>query len=338
MFTQDELKERLFAELEKRPEINTFFGPMIRARVSQPQWLENGLVLLLLRNVQEQLSIIGDFLGKVKAQQSGLFGQMMKQLKGTEPDFDARLNDLLAELNALSWIVDEKFIEIEKLKRGTSKTPDFRAKKEGTNNLFEVKNLQVPDELLTYVLNQLEIRQLLNPDLYNTNFFKVNVSFEKVPGDFPNDTDKLHVHRFIDEIEDTIRSGKQSAMLCYSKSIGDRQVKKTLKCKWDFCEHFAVMGHSSDYRMRLDDPLNLIKLLPLLRKTWEHVSRAVEQLLEYDKEDSFEKWILINWQKPPNFEFDDMLSGRSVRRFVRCINAMEDILSAINPKLHIHLL
>ena len=75
-------------------------------------------------------------------------------------------------------------------------------------------------------------------------------------------------------------------------------------------------------------------LLPLKRKTREHTSRAVEQLMEYDKADSFDKWILVNWQKPPYYHHDDALS----QKFQDFISKVNGILKLINPKLRIHVL
>lgn len=155
-----------------------------------------------------------------------------------------------------------------------------------------------------------------------------------MPGDILNDTDRLNVCRFVSQVDDAIESGKSEKNYNYSKVVGERRLTKSIKCKWGKGQRFAVWGHSSNFAMLLSDPQRPLMLLPLIRKTWDHTARAIEQLIAYDQNDSHQKWILINWQKPPDFRFDDTLC----ERYRTTIPVVDNILKAINQKLHIHLL
>lgn len=307
MLTQSELKKKLFVELKKRPKINSFFRPMLIERTERLSWLENGLVLLLLRDAQSNLEMLECFLAKAESVSGELLQSMSQEYRGSSPDFDARLNDLLAELNALSWLVDNNYREIEKL--------------------------PTPTELLDIVVKSLEIQFLQNPDRYST-FFRINVSSKESRRDFLDDTDKLNVCRLMAEIDDRIKSGKQEVQLRYTKMVGDRKITKKLKCEWGDAGKFGYMAHSGDFGICFSDPKRSLLLLPLIRKSWERTEYAVKQLIEYDKDDSYDKWILVNWQKPFDFIIDDALSQDYRNTFPN----MDSILKYVNPKLHIRLL
>lgn len=332
MPTQEELKDELIKALKRRPRIESFFGSMLQERTKRSRWLENGLVQLFLQNAEANLEIIEDFLKNAKDPECKLFQQLAKELKGTEPDFDSKIDDLLSELNALSWMIKNGYTEITKIPRTKRKTPDFQAVKEGTC-LFEVKNLQDPDELHVLVFLYLRIQAQLNPDLFSV-FCKVSVSNPELSGDIINDTDKLNVHRLVSQVEDALKSTKDKVEFKYKKIVGDRKIAKTIKCTWNADKSFSIMGNSRYSVTCLSDPKRPMKLIPLIRKTWDHTSRAVEQLMEHDQDDSHQKWILINWQKPMDFLLDDALSDK----FRDSILEMDNILKVINPNLHIHLL
>ncbi len=172
---------RLFKIIEERQILSDFFKPMLEARVNQRDWLENGLVLLLLRNSQANLDMIEDSLQKCKISAPETYTVLSNSIRGNDPGFDKKLSDLLAELRGVSWLIENGYSQIRKLPETSAKTPDFEAYKK-TLCLFEVKNFRTPDTLMDLIFDKLEVQALLFPELYKA-LFHLDIRFEEQYGE-----------------------------------------------------------------------------------------------------------------------------------------------------------
>ncbi len=306
---------------------------MLVNRVQRIDWLDNPLIQILLLNWNPNISMIEEGINTIKTHHSELLRQFKNSYTGTEKD-DKQLDDLLAEMHAAQWLIKNGYQKIEKVPRGQSSTPDFQAEKDSESHVFEVKNFRKPDSLLDYLFIKLWSQHLLYPNIYTTQF-NLDLPFDEATTDQIDDTDQLQVLKFIAGIHEAIQSGKVQFNWSYQKVARGRTVSKTIDCKWGEGSKFSIMGSAKRFSFEEKNPSRSLGLLvPLIRKTWQKTEDAITQLLAYDTQDAHQKGILINWQKPPDFEWYDDL--RDI--FKREVEHIDSTLKEINPRLFIRLL
>ncbi len=331
MPTLSELRTELFSELAKRPAIDGFFQSMLRKRVNRAGWLDNTLVQLVLRH--DKLEALEKLIEGTRQIGTSLLEEIAGGLKGSESHFDTQLVDVLAELNAALWLNREGYSGITKLKRSHGKTPDFRAVKEEKEQLFEVKNLRAPHDVLDILFTRLTRQSLLNPTYYN-KIFTVSYTQNQQLIETVDDTDYLHVMKFGELLDDYLRSDNSRVKYSYSKRDGGRGVDSRIECSWRDSHRFDLHWTSSGYAYDPGESRSTQMLMPLIRKTWNHVCRAVEQLTEYDKGGTRDVWVLLNWQRPDGFVLDDTI----ISQYRESVEGMDKILATVNPKLHLRIL
>lgn len=333
MPTLEKLEKRLFLQLDKNLLLREFFHDMLKERVTKKNWLENELVQIILRNSTTNIIMIETILGKIKQHNLSLFCQMSNALSGNIRGFDDQLDDLLVELSGIVWIIDKNYTEIEKLSEGKEKSPDFRARTNKEAVLFEVKNLQTPTQLYHQLFLKMESKELLAPNNYKFKF-----TFDLKLGEDPYETldsvDTEQILLFLSKIENAIETKSSQAEHLYKKSTPKREIVRRLSCKWKPSKTFSCGAFQDNFTMLSGYPTYTGLLFPLLSKTWIAINRATDQLLTFDKSDNCEKLILINWQSPEKFKFDDNLR----QKYYDSISKFNEIFELINPKLHLHLL
>lgn len=333
MPTLEDLKERLFLKLDENPLLREFFKDMLEERVTRDDWLENRLVQIILRESTSRLELIEQRLNRIKKHDIPLFCQMSRTLKGNRGGFDDQLDDLLAELNGIVWIIDQNYTEIEKLSEGNEKTPDFRARTDREAVLFEVKNLQSPSQLYHMLFLKMEANELLDPNTFKFNF-TFDLKVNEVPFESTDNEDIDNISLFVSKIEKAIENSLSNAEHVYKKQTPKREIVRHLSCKWKPSDRFTCMAHQDNFSMHSGYPTYTGLLYPLVSKTWITINRATDQLFTFDKSDSCDKWVLLNWQSPEKFKFDDKLR----QKYHDSISKFNDLLELLNPKLHLHLL
>ena len=326
-----ELQDELFSELAKRPNLDGFFRPMLENRVREYGWLENTLVQIVL--TRREVEALEKLIETAKQMGGSLLKDVAGGLKGSEPGFDAQLVDVLAELNAVLWLKKERYSDITKLQRGRGKTPDFSATKEEKEHLFEVKNLRTPHDVLDVLFTRLTSQSLLNPAYYN-KIFTIRYTGNQQLVETVDTSDRLNVVRFGELLDDSLRSGKQKLTYSYRKRDEGRRVDSKLECSWRESDTFNVHWTSSGYTISSEEPRSAQILVPLLRKTWNHVCHAIIQLTEYDREGARDKWVLLNWHKPGAF----LLNPTVASQYQESVTLMNEVVATIDPRLHVQLL
>ncbi len=333
MPTLENLKDELFVKLDKNPLLREFFKDMLEERVSNKDWLENELVQIILTNSATNIDMIESILKKVKDHGLSLFCQMSNALSGNDGGFDDKMTDLLAELNGIAWIIDHNYSEIEKIAETDDKTPDYRANKENELFLFEVKNLRVPDQVLHTVFVQMEARAQAEPEMYKKQFnfdLKLNEKQYEALGVY----DQHQIVQFIDKINQALSIREWKAIHSYKRRIRGRDIERVFKCTWKPDDRYHSIGHQDNFFSQLGYPTYTKLLFPLIKKTWVAVERSIEQLITHDQSDACNKFVLLNWQKPPNFRmFEDLRD-----KYEQAVKDIDKIAKVINPKLHILLL
>lgn len=332
-----ELEDQLFEKLKKYPQLFAFYEEMFRVRVKKDDWLENDLVryVFLMNNQDEGLEIINNSIDyAIKNNCKDVIDQLQTELKGSEGGFDGHFHDLWAELNALSYLIDNKYKNIKKIPRKNGKTPDFETTKDGKKYLIEVKNFRVSSNLLNYVVIQLEVKRMLNPELYNKSFI-ISLKYQENSDDIFDEIDKYNVLNFINNLENYLIDDSRNEITCkYKKQILGRKINKRIICNVKEDSLCSIIGIEN---LNIDDPLDIKDeklLLPLTSKLGRKALEAVEQLLGYKSEKEYQRWILVNWQKPSYFKHFENCSDK----FIEISKKYNDQLIIINPNLYLEVL
>jgi hypothetical protein len=334
MTTLAELQTRLFATLSKYSHISDFFGEMLTERVGRADWLDNALAQVLLHEAESNLQLLSQFVVAVGNYDNSLLNDLRSQLTGKEKDFDNQLNDLLAELNATRWLIEKGYTNVAKIPRAPQKTPDLQAQLNNSSYAIEVKNIRAPNSLVDHLMMKLESQNLKYPDIY-TNVFVVDLPLDDDSSDPLDDTDQLNVMKFLNGLHDAVVSEKTDFSWTYSKSSRGRNIQRTIKCKWGTGSQFLVMAHSASFFFRFDDATRQSRLIvPLIRKTWQKVESALDQLSVYDSDDTREKVVLLNWQRTPSFKFDDHMA----EKYQIAIGHIDNTVKSLNRKCSVMLL
>jgi len=327
------LHDVLFKTLNNYPNINDFFGEMIRSRVKRENWLLNPLVLIILGKREVNLGLIDDMIRRINETSKELITLMKAELTGHENQFDRNMGDLLAELRAIIWIRDQGYNNIKKIEKRAIKTPDFRASKNG-GACFEVKNLRLPITIIDHLFDKLEVMYLLNTKIFDQKQFIIGLAPDEVYGRQLTDADKSGIDQLLENIQISIDRGQQTAEHTYE--IPDvESLKVTLRCNWKSSNVFSMIGPLRKNAINFSDSRFILSVLfPLIKKTWSSIGIALDQLYEYDLQDQYDKYVLINWQKPSHFAISDELENR----YQEMIKRIDSAIKMVNAKTSIILM
>jgi len=322
MRSEEELKSQLNTTIEKYPLIKEFFGQQLARRISQEGWLENRLIQTLLledghSNDREYLNSISSILEEIEKNKENF--NTLKSRHSGGGDYNQQIKDLLAEINAYTYLKRDGYKDIEVIEPKPKKhsSPDFRANKDGEQYLFEVENMRSPYTVLDPLTDKLKAKYLQEPYLYNKMFYLELLAHEednnKLDIEDINELAKLILEKICEEMRIwkesrfrlQYRYGKKSCLDC--KISGSSLVfQYSLKNKRVVC---VDEGYWQKRKALLKEKM--------LRKTEE----ASRQLLKYTEQEEYKKVILLNWERPCCWGFT---------KEEYSIEFLEDIIDDIN--------
>lgn len=299
MRREEELKRQLNKILEKYPLINEFFGRQISNRVNQEGWLENRLIQTLLlegghSNDREYLNSISSILKEIKKDEKNFYRLSNKQ--SGKGDYNQQIKDLLAEINAYTYLKRDGYKDIEVIEPKSQKhsSPDFRANKNGEQYLFEVENMRSPYTLLDPLTDKLKAKYLQEPYLYNKMFYLNLLAHEE-------DNNKLGIEdinrlatQIFEEICKEIKALKESKF-----SLQHRYGNKSLlDCEISGSSLSFMYSLRNERIVCIDEKYKGKRKDALKRKMLRKIAEASRQLLGYPEQKQYKKVILLNWERP----------------------------------------
>jgi hypothetical protein len=302
MRTLEELKEKLFNTLEKYPLLKEFFEEQLQERVKKDNWLDSPPVQLIFKDKEEYFEAIKELLSTAK-NDANIWKTFRKKLSGADKEYDLKVKDVLAELNAYHYLLKEGFTDIRLIQESQSKAPDFEAKRGVDSVISEVKNIQHSTDLWDYTFVKFNSFALIDPELYEKKeymFSFPNEEFDEVFGD----ADKLAGFELLYKLNISLRLENLDMPIVHNwtKEINKRSVNKKITCKVKKAEELNIMGqHERAFLIGNEFRKNL--LFPFGKKLFRKIEEALAQLIEYDPDDLKKKMILINWQKPSDVIF-----------------------------------
>jgi len=333
--TQKELRARVESNLGKHTVFSSFFGDMIRTRMNQSGWLNNALVQLVIMDARENISLIEDILEKGRESAGDALQGVRTEIRGNERGFDRAIYDVWAEVNAIYWLINNGFSNLQKIERsGRMKTPDFGAFRDG-DVVVEVKNFRAPSELSSAVLTAIECQHLKYPSLYDPWKFQLVID-DRALKRFPTSaTDDLAIKLFCDLLNNALMEGQRDTVFEYQTATNGAVGKIKIDCSWEPSDHFGILLRArSNVFARKVGVTRLPELMPLLGKTWDTVDKAYRQLTAGGCETSQQRIILLNWQKPSYVNMDDELQ----KQYGDFVSALSKTLEAVDENLSVHLM
>lgn len=328
MATRTDLEQKVLAELHKHSRLEAFFKTMLQERmtVTHPDWLENELVQVLLKNYTPSIDLLDGLLGNAEGQHESLLFDMSGDINGTAIGFDGALSDKLAEFNGISWLKQNGYSQITRIPpKPPDQTPDFEATARGKKHIAEVKNLRKVTDLQELTFRKLEAHRFLYPERFNKLTLDVRTTSNS--GDI-SEIDHQNVTSLVEQVNDG--RGETECKVSYKVQSRGRSIKRSVTCKWE-TGHSSIIGHPEG--IWTNDRSRLKELRWLLRKTWRKVGDAIDQLEEYDKSDS-KKLVLLNWQREPAYWFDT----EAAAVFEALVDDIDKQAKRIDPHLSVVLL
>ena len=157
MMNADSVEQLLSRKIQRFTLISRYLGPSLANRVRDNHWYENRVIRYILKDSPW----IGDVL-EVTFQEAQLdrvpnSSEIFSALQGTEPDYDERLFDALAEVRLARWARLNGYSNIVKLRLVKSgRTPEFSMNLDGGVALAEAKHYRARDFLPSLVGERLE--------------------------------------------------------------------------------------------------------------------------------------------------------------------------------------
>jgi hypothetical protein len=332
----DDLKSQLCAALDANPPIKMCFVRVLMERTLMPDWLNNRLIQILLRDVKDKIDIINGFVRTITNHDDQLLGELFQDKSGANDGFDAELGDILAEMNALRHVIGDGHSAIRKIPRAKNRTPDYSSTLDGVRYLFEVKNLRQPESVIDYLFIKLYSEKIQFPEVYEGQLlFEHSLKLDDLSPSTPND--RAQIDKLIFQIRSRMESGWHDFIYEWVRDGRNDGVRISIVCKridrgkfW-----FLAMPMSSAIQLDSQDRRDSL-LTPLLRKTQDVVQTALKQLDSNGAPDADRAFILINWQKPPAFIFDH--DGYLESAYRKNVQTMNSEIQITHPTISIRLL
>jgi hypothetical protein len=298
----DELKDEVFRKLSQHPKIEAFFKASFAERIKlNDNWIENAIVHNILNDSFGEDHPLTSLIDAIYADKRNF--EILKSKLTPRDDYDGKMHDVLAELNGYYQLRKSGFERIEALEEDIKqKTPDFSAELEGKKYLFEVKNLRSPFDIQDTLFDKCFARRFRYPNDYS----RLNISFvasrtwqdvqfkPEEPWRELFDKTMFWLYNIFETIESSNNPVSERLLHLEDKFRG-RVLK--IECELEESDEFGIL-FMFDKAVKISSPLiRKSFLFPFTKRIIEKVGDALEQLLEFDTDDTCRKYILINWQK-----------------------------------------
>jgi hypothetical protein len=330
----EELKLELFQKLGKYPKIESFFKDSFQERIKvNDNWAENILIQNVLDEKYTQEDALHTLLESISDDKQNY--EVLREKLTPNDDYDRKMLDVLAELNGYYHLKKSKFTEIAAIPQsGTQKTPDFSAKFDNQSYLFEVKNIRAPVDIEDVLFDKINERKILVPPVYDNLRFDIKISNSWDEVYFTgkdNETLKLRVLLWLEKLFYFIESGEKFEIV--SNKVFDGEFlrdKLRIQCNLTKDNHSVMIGYK--YGFEIGSHYKKQKLMPFIKKVVRIVDNGISQLLEYDQQNHFFKYVLLNWQKP------GYIVLLEEKEFYDIIKSLDNLVKNISENLYVKLL
>lgn len=318
-----DLKKEVFEKLSKYPRIEAFFKDSLQERMRiNDCWTENALVLILLDDEFFKQSALHTLMDLISGDQDNF--NVLKGKLDPKDEYDKKIRDVLAELNAYYHLRKSAFEKIEALPEGNGrKHPDFFAELHRQGFLFEVKNMRAPIGVCNFLFDKFESRRLRYPDIYNLMkiHFKVSANWRKI--DLNLKKTQAVKEKIGEWLQETFASAESEAFTLPTSlpafEFSFENEKLSIESPLEKADRLSIVcGHTRG--VNTSDPLYRKSLLdPFAGKVLRIVEYASQRLFEYDTDNRYGKCVLLNWQKGEEFELWFENEGHAIVKSIDCL-------------------
>jgi hypothetical protein len=143
-------KDNLVQKLTECPLFSRYLGPSLLQRAEAYNWFENRLIRSIIRNT-EWVNKHEELFNEAKIEEVKNSDLIFNVLTGSDPFYDLRIFDALAEVRLIRWVRQNHYMDIEKLVTGNGPTPDFLMHKNEEVVIAEAKHFRERDYLPEFI-------------------------------------------------------------------------------------------------------------------------------------------------------------------------------------------
>jgi hypothetical protein len=313
----DEALRRLLTP--ENEDLNWLLGDLLRARAAEPTWYRCFLLQQLERNLGAQNS----WNALIRTCRASLAVELEAQQRAWElltplsPEFDAKLDDFVAELIAI-WDLGRggagqfHFLPTEP----KQKSPDLRAERGGQQLYVEVKNLREPDSLEQTASRIWYANQTRDPESFR---FDVEIDYGAEPSDL------TAVQRESLEIAINGLPARPKPSSFTLSLPGGLPVTFITK------QGSGRIWSSGGTGVLLDDKYYADNAQRLILKSIEQIRKALSQLYNSAIPEKATKVLFLRWKVP----WDLAVGPNGIRDIVR--TELQNFLGRFFPRLELRI-
>jgi hypothetical protein len=217
-------EEALLQKLNQYPLFSGSFGPSLQQRINTPNWFENRFIQAILSDtgwVEKHEKL----LAKANIKEVKNWGSIFNHLDGSDPYYDLRVFDVLAEVRLILWARENGYTYIEKLLPNNQPTPDFLMRKGEEMNLAEAKHFRARDFLPDFVEDRLRGLRFQTGCLTRFGIFADTADKYGRIRDFLLETRKWCESAYQDAIRDELTEEWMKALECNLTDDSHRELE-----------------------------------------------------------------------------------------------------------------
>jgi hypothetical protein len=311
----DEALRRLL--LPENENLNWLLGDLLRARAAEPHWYRCVPLQQLERNLDAQNS----WNALIRTCRASLAAEGEAQQRAREllnpriPEFDAKLDDFVAELIAIWQLGREGAGEFHFLDTTEQKSPDLRAERGGQQLYVEVKNLREPDSIELAAFRRWHANQTRDPESFR---FDVEIDYGAEPGNLT-----APQREALDAAVDGLSARPRPSSFIVTLPGG-------LPVTFNTTDGPGIMS-SGGPGVLLDDKYYADNAQRLILKSIEQIRKALSQLYNSSIPDEAIKVLFLRWKVP----WDLAVGPSPIRDTVR--EGLQDFLGQFFPRLELRI-
>lgn len=311
-----EALERL-RESQNEP-VQWLLGDLLVSRAGRPDWHECRILQQLAVGSAGAEGAWNGLIGRFRQALANPNNAPMRAKEILNPaaaDFDAKLDDLVAEMVAVVYLSGLGYSKFDFCPSGAVVMPDLHAFKDGKDAFIEVKNLREPPSLTLVAFSRWHANRARNAEAFA---FEVMLEYRGIDPDL-NREQKEVLERLIDKLPGRMRPDHFSATL-----PGGIEIAFSLRNG-----HGVMMTHGPGGPL---GPVRIRSSQNLTQKLMAPAGKALSQLYGPAVPLDANRVIILRWKVPD----DEWLVEEDVRTQVGA--AIQQFLGQLFPHLEVHLM
>lgn len=297
---------------KQNSEIQWLLGAVLIQRAARSDWYDCRILQQLERGTAKGWNeLIGRCRGALSNPEE-LLERCQKLLNPVALDFDDKLEDFIAEMVAVAYLLREGYADIHFLRANGTSSPDIEARLNGFQTGVEVKQLREPSTVTYVAFRRWNRNKASDPDRY-----AFDVQIDSLDPEFDLTFDQRHgLQEVVDGLPNRARPSEFIHTLADAK-----RVRFTLRDGEGVMVHHGGVSGTDDILVDVAQGLVL--------KALEPMRKALTQLYGGEQQSDVSKMLFFRWQVPDQAFMDAIAIRDAVQ------DGLQNFLGALFPNLQV---